>query len=135
MEVPLKSVLLIDDDEATNFLHQLIIKKSGLTENINIARDGKEALRYLTSVIEGKHALPELIFLDINMPIMDGWEFLDEYQKLPLSGSNKPVLLILTASENPADEKRARDYLAVSGFLNKPLTVEVLQDIPGTYFK
>ena len=75
----LKSVLLIDDNKADNFIHKAYIMKHGGVETIEMVTGGEEALKFLTSKASGEYPRPELIFLDINMPRMNGWEFLEEY--------------------------------------------------------
>jgi CheY-like chemotaxis protein len=130
----LNSILLIDDDEATNYLHQLAIKKAGCTGYIHVSNNGREALDYLKEVATGKYPVPELIFLDINMPVMDGWEFLEHYNTLPPNIKAKAVLMMLTASINPDDEQRATSNPDVSGFRNKPLNADMLTEIVEAYF-
>ena len=134
METPLKSILLVEDDEATNFLHQLVIKRAGVAENIHVAINGKKALEYINAAVAGEHPMPDLILLDINMPIMNGWEFLDEYRRLPAQHKEKMKLVVLTASLNPADETRALAYAEVFTFKFKPLTKDILLEIVANYF-
>ena len=131
---PIKTVLLIDDDDATNFLHKITIKHADCAEYVHIAINGLKALEYLTEAIEGKFPQPDLIFLDVNMPVMGGWEFLDAYEMLPKEQKAKMVLVMLTASLNPDDETKAKSYETVSGFKNKPLTIEMLHDIVKLHF-
>jgi len=133
MKKKLKCVLLIDDDEPTNLFNSAIILEAGCTEKIQSCSSGPEGLAYLKSEMNGKHPKPEIIFLDINMPGMDGWEFLDEYNKLPISQKGEIIVVMLTTSLNPEDKIKAVEYGA-KGFSNKPLTVEGINGIIGTYF-
>lgn len=119
-------ILLIDDDEPTNFLNSIIIKKSGLCPNVHIKYSALEALEWLQ---DEEQPTPDLIFLDINMPVMSGWEFLEEYGKLPLQMRKKIVLAMLTTSLNPKDEENATHYDSVDFFLNKPLTLDKIKDV------
>lgn len=135
MTKPLKLILLIDDDEATNYLHRIMIDDAECTEETYVTKNGKAALEYLRSSVEGQHPQPDLIFLDINMPIMDGWDFLEEYQKLDEAQKGKIVLIMLTTSVNPDDYEKAKNYPDVAGFKNKPLTVELLHEIVENHFK
>lgn len=134
MQKKLKSILLIDDDEATNYYHRIIIDDAGCAEEVNVATDGKKALEFLTASFDGKHHKPDLIFLDINMPVMNGWEFLEHYHKLSEEQKAKITLVMLTTSINPDDLEHAKKYHEISGFRNKPLSVEMLQEIMNKYF-
>jgi CheY-like chemotaxis protein len=131
-------VLLIDDDEATNFFNQILIKKTNIDVMVQCAVNGQEALDFLTC--KGKFAAatefpqPGLIFLDINMPVMNGWEFLDEYNKLPEEQKAKIVLAMLTTSMNPDDEARAKNNERTNGFIRKPMTLPQIEEIVAKYF-
>ncbi|WP_417857593.1 response regulator [Xanthomarina gelatinilytica] len=130
----LKNVLLIDDSESDNFYHARKIKKMGITDNIHICYSGEEALDYLKSELEGIHPQPTLIFLDINMPGMNGWEFLEEYEQLEVSQKGEVVLTMLSNSIDERDRERAQQYKSVHGFYSKPLNEEYLTNILQTYF-
>jgi CheY-like chemotaxis protein len=112
-----KCILLIDDDEATNFLNTLCIEAEGLAERVEVALNGEQGLEKLT-LLQGE-CNPELILLDINMPVMDGFDFLLEFEKLSLDF--KPRVIVLTSSQNPTDVKRVQNFKDV-GLINKPLT-------------
>ncbi len=129
MTKALSRVLLIDDCEATNFLHKMVLEESGLVENIDVVYNGCEALEYLTSRVEGEYPKPDLIFLDINMPVMNGWEFLDRYDELEENQKAGVVVVMLTTSFNPADEKHAREIQLINNFQSKPLTQEKLEEV------
>jgi len=131
----LKNVLLIDDSESDNFYHSRKIKKLGITDNIHICYSGEEALEYLKSELDGIHPQPTLIFLDINMPGMNGWEFLEEYEKLELSQQGEVVLTMLSNSIDERDKLRAQKYKSVHGFYSKPLKEDYLTVILESYFK
>jgi len=130
MTTQLNCILLIDDDEPTNFLNKLTLEQSGCARQIRIAQSGREALEYLQQTT----TRPDLIFLDINMPAMDGWEFLERYRSLPAARKADIVLIMLTTSLNPDDEKRTRSIPEVAGFENKPLTQEQLDSLLRKYF-
>jgi CheY-like chemotaxis protein len=139
MKKKLNCVLLVDDDRGTNFINQMIIKKSGIAHHVQTALNGKEALDFITN--KGKYAAagnvfpqPMLTLLDINMPVMDGWEFLEAYQALDENQKGKIIIVMLTTSLNPDDKNRADSISEVSDFKNKPLSREAFDDIIKTHF-
>ena len=134
MKKKLKNVLLIDDSESDNFYHERKIRKMGITDNIYICYSGPEALDFLKSELEGIHPQPTLIFLDINMPGMNGWEFLQEYEKLEVAQQGEVVLTMLSNSIDERDKARADRYKAVQGFYSKPLSDEYLNSILEKHF-
>ena len=137
MKQKLNCVLLIDDDEPTNFLSAMLIEEANCSRHVKVIPTGKEALSYLASSQQSKNdslPYPELIFLDINMPAMDGWEFLDEYKALTKEHQEKIIIIMLTTSLNPDDALRAFEIPEVSGFENKPITREKLDRILKKYF-
>lgn len=131
MNNKLECILLIDDDEATNYLHKMIIDNSDCTKECAVAENGFEALELLQA--KNNPLKPDLIFLDINMPKMNGWEFLVEYKKI----NNIPkstILIMLSTSLHPDDKKKAESMEDINGFVNKPLSEETMQEIMRTYF-
>jgi CheY-like chemotaxis protein len=132
-------VLLIDDDYSTNFLNKKVVEKADCSEHIQVTSSAEEALDYLQS--KGKFSengdkfpQPGLVFLDINMPGMDGWDFLEEYKKLPREKKGRIVISMLTTSLNPEDRARAGSISEVDHFLTKPLTADAIQAIVNTYY-
>ncbi len=131
----LKRILLIDDSSADNFIHQRYIEKANVTESIVIKQNGEEALEYLKTVLtDNQFPQPELIFLDINMPVMDGWEFLEKYQELMAEQKARIILTMLTTSTASRDRERARQYPHLTEFIEKPLTDKILLAIVRQYF-
>ncbi|HXB93859.1 MAG TPA: response regulator [Puia sp.] len=138
MITQLNCILLIDDDEPTNFLNRLTLEQAGCSRHIRVARSGQEALDYLRNCREDvveEFPRPDLIFLDINMPAMDGWEFLEHYRSLPVDRKADIVLIMLTTSLNPDDEVRTREMPEVAGFENKPLSHPRLDRLLKKYFR
>ena len=129
----LKSILMVDDDRSTNFLHELILKNAGCTEHFHFALNGQEALDYLRKQYQSKAVLPEVIFLDINMPVMNGWEFLEEFALLPKEIQKAAGVVMLTTSMNPADEEKATSIPFVKAFRNKPVSESMIQEIAEKY--
>ena len=129
MKQKFKSILLVDDDPSTNFLHQHFLQEWGVTEKIFVAENGKEAIDFLASTPSFLAENPSLILLDINMPVMDGFEFLDKYEKLPPDMHASILVVMLTSSLHERDKKRAEIYKSLKGFLHKPLTEEDMRAI------
>lgn len=131
MDKKVKLILLIDDDPDDNFFHRRTIDKAGVVENVAICTEGQDALDFLSN--SGKYYAedkpyprPEVIFLDINMPRMDGWGFLEEYAVLEEEKKGGPVIAMLSTSLNPEDIERAKQYDIVRTYLSKPLKQEDL---------
>lgn len=106
--------LLIDDDEPTNFISTMVIDEARCARHLEIADGGLKALNYLQkasaeTVVQDNFILPDLVFLDINMPPMNGWDFFSEFKKIKNEGSAKPVIIMLTTSLNPDDKHRAEN--------------------------
>lgn len=138
MKRKLDCVLLIDDDEPTNFLNKMIIEETGCVREVKVTHSAREALDYLSGRQQltdgGKPPTPEIIFLDINMPAMDGWEFLEKYDKLSPEQKASMIVVMLTTSFNPEDELKASKISYISSYQNKPLTQDILMDIFEEHF-
>jgi CheY-like chemotaxis protein len=138
MKQKLNCILVIDDDEPTNFFTRMIIEQCDCTDHIKVVESGQEALDYLTRSVSGNddenYPCPDLILLDINMPAMNGWEFLDEYKKLSSEKKGKIMIVMLTTSLFPEDMAKAHEMAEISGFENKPLTMEKLEGILEKHF-
>jgi len=124
----LKCIMLVDDNPDDNFFHERAIRKCNAAEVVVVRQSGKSALEYLRSAREDE-LRPDLIFLDINMPGMTGWEFLERYEQLDSSSKGGLIVVILTTSENPDDRAKANE-MHVS-FTTKPLTPDALEEIIG----
>ena len=135
MKRKLNCILLIDDDEPTNFINEMVIKEAGCADKVVAVQSGQAGLDYLRSTNEGAHPKPDLIFLDINMPGMNGWEFLAEYNQLKEEEQARLVVVMLTTSLNPDDAARASQIGFITGFMNKPLTTSMIQDVLEEHFK
>ena len=129
----INSVLLVEDDSITNYINTRLIKKVKITNDIHVSLNGAEALSFIKETTSNGNSCPELIFLDINMPVMDGFEFLQKFHALNIPNKDKVVIVMLTTSTHSKD----MDKLFNSGntdFLSKPLTEQKLQDIIAKYF-
>ena len=134
MNKQLKCIMLIDDNSDDNFYHEREIKKTNLATNVITKGDGMVALEYLKSMKDNKDMQPDLIFLDINMPEMNGWDFLLEYNQLDKELQRRATIIMLTTSDNSYDQARAKGWSFVSDYIVKPLTREKLKDIINKYF-
>lgn len=122
-------VLLIDDDESTNFLHRLIVEESAVTEKILVAQNGNEGLSLLKEALSQPEVKNGLVFMDINMPGMNGWMVVQEMEKLGSGLYSKIQINMVTASENPKDFERIKNTPSIKGHLPKPLTVEGIRKL------
>ena len=133
--IKLNTILLIDDDFTTNYLHKKIISKSEIDSSIEVANNGKEGIEKLWALnesINDKNSLV-LIFLDLNMPIMDGWGFLEIFEEIKPKLNFNTNLFILSSSINPDDESRAKNNCQVLDYFPKTLTVDRLVKLKANY--
>jgi CheY-like chemotaxis protein len=120
-------VCIVDDDPTHIFITKKYIELSGHVERILVCNNGKDAFDVLQKLVTDKEELPKIIFLDLNMPVWDGWQFLDEFTKIPIE---EPVkIYILTSSNNEADIEKAKKYSMESNYLIKPISQNHLNDI------
>lgn len=127
------SILIVDDDYASNYLTEMILQDLQITEHIYLARNGKEALDLIKEYCgddqqPASKPCPQLIFLDINMPVMDGFEFLEEFEKMEYIKKNPIPIFLLTTSTNVRDIEKAKRY-RVNAYIEKPLTEEKIVKI------
>lgn len=122
MREKLKCILLVDDDEVNNFINLTILQKLEVADRIEVAKNGLEALKFITSWNDEGYC-PELIILDLHMPVMDGFEFMDSYNQMEFINKDLVQIAILTSSENPHDIDHAR-MLGIKNYLMKPFRAE-----------
>ena len=132
----LDSILFIDDDPITLMLCKMVIKKSSFSKEIATSKNGEEALQYFKTLkqIDSNGEFkkqPQLIFLDLNMPVMGGWEFLDSFSTSDYADYNKTKVIILSSTIDPEDLEKSKKYPMVIDFLSKPISKEMLEYVKG----
>lgn len=120
------TILLIDDDNATNYLHKYYLKEWGICERVMTAEDGRIALDFIQNTPDLFSLPNSLILLDINMPVMNGFEFLQEYESMSSSKKADCLFVMLTTELSEGYQQRANQILDINGFVRKPLTQEEL---------
>ncbi len=128
----MKHALLIDDNEVDNYVSKHIITRSKLVEKISVASSAIEALEFLNSILANSNDFPNIILLDIRMPEMDGFEFLDEFMKFPIAIIKGCSIIMLSSSNDQSDIEKANTYKLVKGYLNKPLDITLFVDLVNT---
>ncbi|CAM6001589.1 unnamed protein product [Sphagnum balticum] len=126
--------MLVDDNKYDNIYHERVIRSGHYANTIVWKETAEQGLDYLTHSIEKGDVRPDIIFLDINMPGMNGWEFLEEYEKLPRELQSSMIVVMLTTSDSPEDRKRASLIPGLKEFRTKPLTTDILDEIIAKYF-
>lgn len=123
-----KSIVFIDDDFACNIFHEIVVKQSGCCNDYQFFISSTKALEYFKGLSEKQDPkLPELIFLDLNMPRMNGWAFMDALEQLNFS--NPPKVIILSTSSYKKDIEKAEEYPLVHKYICKPLESSHIQSL------
>ena len=131
----LQKVLLVDDDMVTWAICEMVLNKTSFAKEVEKLGNGKEAIDYFSSYFDRKKkgepglTPPDLILLDLNMPVMDGWTFLEDYLRKYAERLPDTRIAILSSTVNPEDFIRAQKYPNVIDFINKPLTIELMEDL------
>lgn len=124
----IESVLLIDDDKITNYINERLILKTGFSQNIVVKTNGEEGLSYLEKECIPHNSPPKLILLDINMPVINGIEFIENFKNMDSEVLESIKICILSTSENESDLQKIKQ-LGDFYFVSKPLTAQKLIDI------
>lgn len=125
----LEQVLFVDDDPITLMLCKKVIEKASFSAEIITVHNGEEALKFFDELKYNKKSAkkPQLIFLDLNMPVMGGWEFLDNFSSVDYQEFNSISIIVLSSTINPEDLAKAKKYPAVIDFLSKPISKSMLE--------
>ena len=129
----LDCIILVDDDDVANYVHESLIEDADIANQVLTAENGREALALITEQASQPDSCPSLIFLDINMPVMNGFGFLEAYRRLEDELPQPVIIVMLTSSLNPDDLERAR-RAGASDFLDKPLTSDKLREVVDKHF-
>jgi len=121
------NLLVIDDDDINIFIIKKIVEKTGYEAQMVAKTNGQLAIDYLKELINTKQPFPHLILIDINMPVLNGWEFLESYEKLGITENVDMYMLSSSVYEN--DIEKAKTYKTVKGFISKPLSIERLIEL------
>lgn len=124
-----RSVMLVDDNEIDNIINEKIIEANSFADQILVFQTGQDALEYLREHQGDVESLPEIVFLDINMPIMDGFQFLTDFEEFADEVRDKCKIIMLSSSISPKDIDRAASSRYVKKYLNKPLNARYLEAI------
>jgi response regulator RpfG family c-di-GMP phosphodiesterase len=122
----LKNIMLIDDNIHANYFNEIKLQQNNACDKITIFMNGKEALDYL---VNNKETDVDLILLDINMPVMNGWQFLSNIERVWREIDKSIPIFILSSSVNTYDKQKSAEYESVKGFINKPLNDNDLKEM------
>jgi len=127
------TLCFIDDDEIYQYAIARSVKAHHLAEKVLVFMDGEEAMWFFNDNVNNNENLPDIIFLDINMPIMDGWQFLDEYLKLKPRITKPITIYMITSSVDPVDYEHAKRISEISDYVVKPIKPEILKELVEKY--
>ena len=129
----LDCIILVDDDNIANYVHESLIEGANITDQILTAENGREAIALIEEQASASSNYLTLVFLDINMPVMNGFGFLDAYRRLEDKLPQSVIIVVLTSSLNPNDLEQTR-RAGASDFLDEPLTEHKLQEVIDKHF-
>ena len=122
-------ILIIDDDEINNFIAAKLIDKIPPKAKVSTCVNGQEGIDFVKNKLNNQDEFPDIIFLDINMPLMNGWEFLEEYEHIKNDIKKKVTINMLSSSVYNDDITKAETYSTVNKFISKPLTIDKIKDL------
>lgn len=125
----INSTCIIDDDPIFIYGTKRIMNEVGFSDNILVYNNGQDAIEGLTALTDAGEDLPSVIFLDLNMPIMNGWEFLEDFAQIPNQNREKVIIYILSSSVDPRDLERIKHYKVVNNYILKPVSPNDLKRV------
>ena len=125
----LNCAFIVDDDPIHQFGMKVLMEKLEFSKKVMVFYNGQEAIDALLDMLRAKKQFPNVIFLDLNMPIKDGWGFLDDFVQIPHSNREKVLIYVVSSSISPLDQEKAKEYAVVSNYLVKPIDESDLKNI------
>lgn len=135
MNNPNTSVLLIDDDKATNFFNSIMLTKHDFFQDVHAVQSGYDAITYLENTVKNGNTKPDLIFLDINMPGMNGWDFLTHFEKIDKHITKGIKIILLSTSSDPNEVRKSMIDYNVDDFICKPLSISLLDGVVEKHYE
>jgi len=129
----LQKLLCVDDDPITLMLYKMVISKAQFARDVDTAQNGEEAIAYFDGLIRSGAEYPKLIFLDLNMPVMGGWEFLDLFSTPRYAAFSSVKVIVLSSTIDPQDIEKSKSYKQVIDFRSKPISKEMLAELDGIF--
>ncbi|RYZ82510.1 MAG: response regulator, partial [Proteobacteria bacterium] len=125
----LHKLLCVDDDPITLMLYKMVISRAEFASNVSTAANGEEAVAYFDELLINGEDFPKLIFLDLNMPVMGGWEFLDVFSTEKYKTFRDVKVIVLSSTIDPQDIEKSKSYPQVIDFRSKPISKEMLAEL------
>lgn len=125
----LECAFIVDDDPIHQFGMKVLMRKLEFSKKVMVFQNGQEAIDALLDMLGTKQQFPNIIFLDLNMPIKDGWGFLDDFVQIPHSNRDKILVYVVSSSISPWDQEKAKEYAVVSDYMVKPINESELKNI------
>jgi CheY-like chemotaxis protein len=129
----MSKIFIVDDYLINLRVAEMIVRRNKEFDTITSYEDANAALSFISDNRDNENILPDIILLDLHMPVMDGWEFIEKFEEIYSSLIKSVKIIILTSSTDQRDIQRSKQYSTVKGFYSKPLTVEMLSDISSRF--